>query len=165
GQIFLEEDLFNSGVRPAIDAGSSVSRVGGDAQIKAMKKVAGTLKLDLASFRELEAFSQFGSDLDESTQAKLNRGQRSVEVLKQGLHEPIAVEKQVVILFCLSRGYLDDIPIEDISRYEEEIYTFMDENNKGILDHIRESGQLPEEDDFKSAVEAFQKNFVTSESK
>lgn len=164
GQIFLETDLFNAGTRPAVDAGSSVSRVGGDAQIKAMKKVAGTLKLDLASFRELEAFSQFGSDLDKSTQAKLNRGQRSVEVLKQELHETIPVEKQVVILFALSRGYLDDIPIADLRRFEHEIYTFMDDNHKPLLDHIRESGKLPEEEDFKSAVEAFKKTFASSES-
>lgn len=163
GQIFLESDLFNSGVRPAIDAGSSVSRVGGDAQIKAMKKVAGTLRLDLASFRELEAFSQFGSDLDKATQAKLNRGQRSVETLKQGLHETIPVENQVVILFCLSRGYLDDLPIEDIRRFEEEIYAFMDESHPKLLEHIRETKKLPEEDEFKSAVEAFKKNFVTSD--
>lgn len=162
GQIFLESDLFNSGVRPAIDAGSSVSRVGGDAQIKAMKKVAGTLRLDLASFRELEAFTQFGSDLDKATQAKLNRGQRSVEVLKQGLHETIPVEKQVVILFCLSRGYIDDLPIEDIRRFEQEIYAFMDENHPDLLKTIRETGKLPEEDDLKAAVEAFKKNFVTS---
>jgi F-type H+-transporting ATPase subunit alpha len=163
GQIFLESDLFNSGVRPAIDAGSSVSRVGGDAQIKAMSKVAGTLRLDLASFRELEAFSQFGSDLDKSTQAKLARGQRSVEALKQGLHETIPVENQVVILFCLSRGYLDDVPIEDIRRFEHEIYAFMDENHQELLNHIRETGKLPEEDDFRAAVEEFKKNFVTSD--
>ncbi|HET7580232.1 MAG TPA: F0F1 ATP synthase subunit alpha [Bacillales bacterium] len=163
GQIFLESDLFNSGVRPAIDAGSSVSRVGGDAQIKAMKKVAGTLRLDLASFRELEAFSQFGSDLDKATQAKLSRGQRSVEALKQGLHETIPVENQVVILFCLSRGYLDDLPIGDIRRFEQEIYTFMDENHQDLLNHIRETKKLPEEDDFKAAVEEFKKGFAKSD--
>ena len=114
GQIFLENDLFYSGVRPAIDAGSSVSRVGGAAQIKAMKKVAGTLRLDLASFRELEAFTQFGSDLDEATQAKLNRGRRTVEVLKQPLHKPLAVEKQVLILYALTHGHLDDVPVDDV---------------------------------------------------
>ncbi|HEU5140708.1 MAG TPA: F0F1 ATP synthase subunit alpha [Bacillales bacterium] len=162
GQIFLETDLFNSGVRPAVDAGSSVSRVGGDAQLKAMSKVAGTLKLDLASFRELEAFSQFGSDLDKATQAKLNRGQRSVEVLKQGLHETIDVVNQVVILFSLSRGYLDNVPIEDIRRFEEEIYSFMEQNHQDLLSSIRETGKLPEEDDFRSAIEAFKKTFAPS---
>lgn len=106
GQIFLQENLFNSGIRPAIDAGSSVSRVGGSAQIKAMKKVAGTLRLDLASYRELEAFTQFGSDLDAATQAKLNRGRRTVEVLKQPLHKPLPVEKQVLILYALTHGIL-----------------------------------------------------------
>ncbi|HET7521800.1 MAG TPA: F0F1 ATP synthase subunit alpha [Bacillales bacterium] len=162
GQIFLESDLFNSGVRPAVNAGLSVSRVGGDAQIKAMKKVAGTLKLDLASYRELEAFAQFGSDLDKLTQAKLNRGQRSVEVLKQGLHEPIDVEKQVVILFALSRGFLDDVPVADIGRFEEEIFTFMEQNHEDMLNHIRESGKLPEEEDFKAAIQAFKKTFAAS---
>mgnify|MGYP000040161132 CR=1 FL=1 len=114
GQIFLQENLFNSGIRPAIDAGSSVSRVGGSAQIKAMKKVAGTLRLDLASYRELEAFTQFGSDLDAATQAKLNRGRRTVEVLKQPLHKPIPVEKQVLILYALTHGFLDSVPVDQI---------------------------------------------------
>jgi F-type H+-transporting ATPase subunit alpha len=117
GQIFLQSDLFFSGVRPAINAGLSVSRVGGSAQIKAMKKVAGTLRLDLASYRELEAFAQFGSDLDKATQAKLNRGARTVEVLKQDLHRPLSVEKQVAILYALTRGFLDDIPLVDIRRF------------------------------------------------
>src|SRR5699024_12538221 len=106
---------FASGVRPAINAGLSVSRVGGSAQLKAMKKVAGTLRLDLASFREVEAFAQFGSDLDKSTQAKLNRGERTDEVLKQGLHKPLVVEKQVMIIYALTKGHLDDIAIEDRS--------------------------------------------------
>ena len=123
GQIFLQSDLFFSGVRPAINPGLSVSRVGGNAQIKAMKKVAGTLRLDLASYRELEAFAQFGSDLDKATQAKLARGARTVEVLKQDLNKPIPVEKQVMILYALTRGYLDDIPVEDIRRFESEFYT------------------------------------------
>ena len=114
GQIFLQENLFNSGIRPAIDAGSSVSRVGGSAQIKAMKKVAGTLRLDLASYRELEAFTQFGSDLDAATQAKLNRGRRTIEVLKQPLHKPLPVEKQVVILYALTHGFLDSVPVDQI---------------------------------------------------
>ncbi|WP_240396043.1 F0F1 ATP synthase subunit alpha, partial [Lactobacillus crispatus] len=118
GQIFLQSDLFFAGTRPAIDAGNSVSRVGGNAQIKAMKKVAGTLRTDLAAYRELESFAQFGSDLDQATQAKLNRGQRTVEVLKQPLHDPIPVEKQVVILYALTHGYLDAVPVEDIARFQ-----------------------------------------------
>lgn len=118
GQIFLQSDLFFAGTRPAIDAGNSVSRVGGNAQIKAMKKVAGTLRTDLAAYRELESFAQFGSDLDQATQAKLNRGQRTVEVLKQPLHDPIPVEKQVLILYALVHGYLDSVPVEDIARFQ-----------------------------------------------
>ncbi len=132
GQIFLQSDLFFSGVRPAINPGLSVSRVGGSAQIKAMRKVAGTLRLDLASFRELESFAQFGSDLDKATQAKLNRGARTVEVLKQGLHKPLVAEKQVMILYALTKGFLDDIPVEDITRFEEEFLNWMDKNKKRI---------------------------------
>ena len=120
GQIFLQSDLFFSGVRPAINAGQSVSRVGGSAQIKAMKKVAGTLRLDLASYRELESFAQFGSDLDEFTAKKLARGERTVEVLKQGQNNPLPVEHQVLIIFALTKGYLDDIPVQDITRFEDE---------------------------------------------
>ncbi|GAB3044917.1 F0F1 ATP synthase subunit alpha [Virgibacillus ainsalahensis] len=165
GQIFLQSDLFFSGVRPAINAGNSVSRVGGSAQIKAMKKVAGTLRLDLASFRELEAFSQFGSDLDKSTQAKLNRGQRTVEILKQGLHKPMAVEKQVMSLYALTRGFLDDLPVEDVLRFEEEMGVWMDSNRKELLTSIRETGKLPETDDMNDAVESFKKTFLPSENK
>ncbi|WP_163527429.1 F0F1 ATP synthase subunit alpha [Halobacillus ihumii] len=162
GQIFLQSDLFFSGVRPAINAGLSVSRVGGSAQIKAMKKVAGTLRLDLASFRELEAFAQFGSDLDKSTQAKLNRGARTVEVLKQGLHQPLAVEKQVMIIFALTRGHLDDIPVEDITRFESEFHTWLDNNRKELLQEIRQTGKLADEDDMNGAVQEFKKTFVVS---
>lgn len=162
GQIFLQSDLFFSGVRPAVNAGLSVSRVGGSAQINAMKKVAGTLRLDLASYRELEAFAQFGSDLDKATQAKLNRGARTVEVLKQGLHEPLAVEKQVLILFTLTKGFLDDIAVEDVKRFEEELYTHFDHNNKNLLEQIRSTGKLPDENELKAAIQAFKKNFVSS---
>ncbi|RXJ02696.1 F0F1 ATP synthase subunit alpha [Anaerobacillus alkaliphilus] len=162
GQIFLQSDLFFSGVRPAVNAGLSVSRVGGSAQINAMKKVAGTLRLDLASYRELEAFAQFGSDLDKATQAKLNRGARTVEVLKQGLHEPLAVEKQVLILFTLTKGFLDDIAVEDVKRFEEELYVHFDHNNKNLLDQIRSTGKLPDENELKAAIQAFKKNFVSS---
>jgi F-type H+/Na+-transporting ATPase subunit alpha len=163
GQIFLQSDLFFSGVRPAINAGLSVSRVGGSAQIKAMKKVAGTLRLDLASYRELEAFSQFGSDLDKATQAKLNRGARTVEVLKQDLHKPIPVEKQVAILYALTRGFLDDIPVHDINRFESELYTWLDHNRKEVLDHIRTTKELPADDDMASAINGFKKTFAVSE--
>ncbi|MCA1020924.1 F0F1 ATP synthase subunit alpha [Halobacillus litoralis] len=163
GQIFLQSDLFFSGVRPAINAGLSVSRVGGSAQIKAMKKVAGTLRLDLASFRELEAFAQFGSDLDKSTQAKLNRGARTVEVLKQGLHQPLAVEKQVMIIYALTKGFLDEIPTEDITRFEAEFHNWLDNNRKELLNQIRETGKLAEDDDMSGAVKEFKKTFVVSE--
>ncbi|HLR67725.1 F0F1 ATP synthase subunit alpha [Virgibacillus alimentarius] len=163
GQIFLQSDLFFSGVRPAINAGLSVSRVGGSAQIKAMKKVAGTLRLDLASFRELEAFAQFGSDLDKSTQAKLNRGERTVEVLKQGLHKPLVVEKQVMIIYALTKGHLDDIPVEDITRFEEEFHVWLDENRKDLLASIRDTGQLPEAELMDGAVTEFKKVFLPSE--
>ncbi|SES10989.1 F-type H+-transporting ATPase subunit alpha [Gracilibacillus ureilyticus] len=163
GQIFLQSDLFFSGVRPAINAGLSVSRVGGSAQIKAMKKVAGTLRLDLASFRELESFAQFGSDLDKATQAKLNRGARTVEVLKQGLHKPLVVEKQVMIIFALTKGLLDDIPVEDITRFEEEFLNWMDQNKKDILNTIKETGALADEGDMKNAIEEFKKQFVISQ--
>ncbi|GLO67663.1 F0F1 ATP synthase subunit alpha [Oceanobacillus kimchii] len=162
GQIFLQSDLFFSGVRPAINPGLSVSRVGGSAQIKAMKKVAGTLRLDLASFRELEAFSQFGSDLDKSTQAKLNRGQRTVEVLKQGLHKPMVVEKQVAIIYALTRGFLDDIPVEDIQRFEEELNIWLESNRNELLTSIRETGNLPDEGEFNDAIESFKKTFLPS---
>ncbi|NQP33527.1 F0F1 ATP synthase subunit alpha [Streptococcus suis] len=155
GQIFLKDDLFNSGIRPAIDAGSSVSRVGGSAQIKAMKKVAGTLRIDLASYRELEAFTQFGSDLDAATQAKLNRGRRTVEVLKQPLHKPLPVEKQVLILYALTHGYLDSIPIDDILAFEEELYAYFDLHYDNLLDVIRTTKDLPDTDELNTAIQTF----------
>ncbi|WP_018661184.1 F0F1 ATP synthase subunit alpha [Heyndrickxia acidiproducens] len=163
GQIFLQSDLFFSGVRPAINAGLSVSRVGGAAQIKAMKKVSGTLRLDLASFRELESFAQFGSDLDKATQAKLARGQRTVEVLKQDLNKPIKVEKQVMILYALTKGLLDDIPVEDILRFESEMYAWLDQNRASLLAEIRTSGNLPADQDMEEAINEFKKTFVKSE--
>jgi F-type H+/Na+-transporting ATPase subunit alpha len=163
GQIFLQSDLFFSGVRPAINPGLSVSRVGTSAQIKAMKSVAGTLRLDLASFRELEAFAQFGSDLDKATQAKLNRGARTVEVLKQGLHKPLKVEYQVAIIYALTKGFLDDIPVEDITRFEAEFHVWLDTNKPELLATIRDTGKLPEADDMNSAIESFKKTFLTSD--
>lgn len=155
GQIFLQENLFNSGIRPAIDAGSSVSRVGGSAQIKAMKKVAGTLRLDLASYRELEAFTQFGSDLDAATQAKLNRGRRTIEVLKQPLHKPLPVEKQVVILYALTHGFLDSVPVDQILDFEEALYDYFDSHHEDIYETIRKTKDLPEESVLDEAIQAF----------
>ena len=155
GQIFLQENLFNSGIRPAIDAGSSVSRVGGSAQIKAMKKVAGTLRLDLASYRELEAFTQFGSDLDAATQAKLNRGRRTIEVLKQPLHKPLPVEIQVVILYSLTQGFLDCFPVDQILDFEESLYDYFDGHHEDIFETIRTTKDLPEESVLNEAIQAF----------
>lgn len=155
GQIFLQENLFNSGIRPAIDAGSSVSRVGGSAQIKAMKKVAGTLRLDLASYRGLEAFTQFGSDLDAATQAKLNRGRRTIEVLKQPLHKPLPVEKQVVILYALTHGFLDSVPVDQILDFEEALYDYFDSHHEDIFETIRTTKDLPEESVLNEAIQAF----------
>lgn len=162
GQIFLQSDLFFSGVRPAINAGLSVSRVGGSAQIKAMKKVAGTLRLDLASYRELEAFAQFGSDLDASTKAKLDRGARTVEVLKQPENAPLKVEKQVVILFALVNGYLDDVSVEDITRFEAEFLSWMEANNAALLKQISETKQLPDGEEYEKAIHSFKKLFNPS---
>ncbi|MGE6630343.1 F0F1 ATP synthase subunit alpha [Bacillus sp. NPDC077027] len=162
GQIFLQSDLFFSGVRPAVNAGLSVSRVGGSAQIKAMKKVAGTLRLDLASYRELEAFAQFGSDLDQATQSKLNRGARTVEVLKQDLNKPLKVEKQVAILYALTRGYLDDIAVADVNRFESELFLYLDENHKDLLDTISQTGNMPADEDWKAAIEGFKRTFAPS---
>ena len=164
GQVFLDADQFYAGVRPAIDAGTSVSRVGGDAQIKAMKKVAGTLRLDLASFRELESFAQFGSDLDSATQAKLARGRRTVEVLKQPLHKPMPVQHQVVVLYALTHGYLDDVAVEDIQRFQDELIAYVDANASGLFKTIVETKNLPEEADLNAAIEAFKAGFAGSES-
>lgn len=155
GQIFLGDGLFNAGIRPAIDASSSVSRVGGSAQIKAMKKVAGTLRIDLASYRELEAFTKFGSDLDAATQAKLNRGRRTVEVLKQPVHKPLPVEKQVTILYALTHGFLDTVPVDDIVRFEEEFHAFFDAQHPEILETIRDTKDLPEEAVLDAAITEF----------
>jgi F-type H+-transporting ATPase subunit alpha len=145
GQIFLEADLFNSGIRPAINVGNSVSRVGGSAQIKAMKQVAGTLRLDLAQYRELAAFAQFGSDLDRSTQAQLARGQRLVEILKQPQYRPMDVEQQVLILWAATSGQLDDIPVDQARRFEADFLRFVETSHPGILNAIREKKSLTED--------------------
>lgn len=162
GQIFLQSNLFYSGVRPAINAGNSVSRVGGSAQIKAIKKVSGTLRLDLASYRELEAFTQFGSDLDATTKKKLARGERTVEILKQGLHEVMDVEKQVVSIYALTKGYLDDIKVEDIGRFETHLHaTFdQDKDGKACLETIRKEKVLPDADLMNGVMEKAVKAFV-----
>jgi len=150
GQIYLESDLFYSGVRPAINVGLSVSRVGGAAQIKAMKNVAGTLRLELAQYREVEAFSQFASDLDKATQAQLARGSRLVESLKQGQYEPLGVEKQVLIIFAVTNGYVDDYPLQSIKNYENELYSFFESKYSKILDEIRTKKEIS--DDLKGSV-------------
>jgi len=162
GQIFLENDLFYSGVRPAVAAGLSVSRVGGSAQIKAMKKVAGTLRLDLASYRELEAFTQFGSDLDAATQAKLNRGRRTVEILKQKLHEPLAVEKQVVILYALTHGFIDSIPVHKVLDFESDLFEYIEANAATIFETIRTTKDLPEESLLDDTIKAAKDIFMAS---
>jgi F-type H+/Na+-transporting ATPase subunit alpha len=157
GQIYLESDLFNSNIRPAINVGLSVSRVGGSAQIKAMRSVAGTLRLDLAQYRELAAFAQFGADLDKASQAQLNRGKRWVEVLKQGPYSPIPVEKQVSIIFAGSNGMLDDIAVEEIRRFEAELYRFLDNQKPEVLQAIREKREL--NDDIKRQLTEALKQF------
>ena len=161
GQVYLEPNLFYAGVRPAINVGLSVSRVGGAAQIKAMKKVAGTLRLDLAQYRELAAFAQFGSDLDKATQRRLTRGERLVELLKQPQYKPMAAEDQVVSLYCGTKGYLDDIPVEAVSRFESEILEYMNSQKSDIMDEIRETKDIDSELDKKiaTAIDEFKKTF------
>jgi F-type H+-transporting ATPase subunit alpha len=163
GQIYLQDDLFKSGVRPAVDVGISVSRVGGAAQIKAMKSVSGTLKLDLAQFRELEAFATFGSELDAVSKAQLERGARLVELLKQGLHAPMAVEEQVVSIFAGTNGYLDDIPVADVRRFEAELLDHMRTRRSDLLTTIKNTGALPEGDDLAKSVAEFKGGFEASE--
>ena len=155
GQIFLESDLFYSGVRPGLSAGLSVSRVGGSAQIKAMKKVSGTLRIDLASYRELEAFTQFGSDLDAATQQKLNRGKRTVEVLKQDVHQPLPIEYQVSILFALTHGLLDAIPIDRIKPFEKALYQHLESEHRDLLNEIRDQHLISDEEKFYKVIENF----------
>ncbi|MEZ7775690.1 F0F1 ATP synthase subunit alpha [Granulicatella sp. 20925_1_45] len=155
GQIFLESDLFYSGVRPGLSAGLSVSRVGGSAQIKAMKKVSGTLRIDLASYRELEAFTQFGSDLDAATQQKLNRGKRTVEVLKQDVHQPLPIEYQVSILFALTHGLLDAIPIDRIKPFEKALYQHLESEHRDLLNEVRDQHVISDEEKFYKVIESF----------
>jgi len=166
GQIYLEADLFNSGIRPAINVGISVSRVGGNAQIKAMRQVAGTLRLDMAQFRELAAFAQFGADqLDKVTQAQLGRGQRLTEILKQDQYAPFPVEKQVLSLFIATSGYLDNIPVPDVRRFESEFLQFVETSNPGILKSIAEKKALDDsiKGEIKKAADSFKERFTSSQ--
>ena len=162
GQIYLEADLFNSNVRPAINVGLSVSRVGGSAQIKAMRQIAGTLRLDLAQYRELAAFAQFGSDLDKSSQAQLNRGKHLVEILKQRQYEPLPIEKQIMIIFAGTTGMLDDLPIERCRAFEEEMYRFMDNAHPAIRQRILEKKTLDDDlkKDLTAALQEFKQRFT-----
>ena len=162
GQIFLESDLFYSGVRPAINVGLSVSRVGGSAQIKAMKSVAGTLRLDLAQFRELEAFAQFGSDLDQATQNQLALGARLVEILKQGQYEPLPVEKQVLIIYSATNGFLRTLEVDQLKSYEKQLYSYFDDRHTDILDEIRTKKVIDDDlaERLKTALGEFGQAFV-----
>jgi F-type H+-transporting ATPase subunit alpha len=163
GQCFLESDLFNSGVRPAINVGISVSRVGGSAQPKAMRKVAGSLRLNLAQFRELEAFAAFGSDLDSASKAQLERGARLVELLKQGQYEPQAMEREVVSVWAGTTGRLDDVPVEDIRRFDAEFLDFVQRHKTSIFDTIRETTDLSDDTValLESAIAEFKRQFTT----
>ena len=162
GQIFLESDLFHQGIRPAINVGNSVSRVGGSAQVRAMRQVAGTLRIDLAQFRELEAFAQFGSDLDKATQDQLNRGRRLVEILKQGQYQPLSVERQVLILFAGARGYLDGVKGSDVAAYERQLYEFFDVRHADLVQTLGEQKKMDDELTAKitQAVDEFTTQFV-----
>jgi F-type H+-transporting ATPase subunit alpha len=167
GQIYLEGDLFNSNIRPAINVGLSVSRVGGSAQIKAMRSVAGALRLELAQYRNLEAFAQFGSDLDKASQDQLNRGKRWVELLKQGQFSPVPVEKQVCILFAGGNGYLDDVAVEDVRRFEAEFSHYLDNNKADLLKAIREEKQISDstKETLKAALTEFKTRFQSGAKK
>jgi F-type H+-transporting ATPase subunit alpha len=164
GQIFLESDLFHQGIRPAINVGNSVSRVGGSAQVKAMRQIAGSLRLDLAQFRELAAFAQFGSDLDKATLNQLNRGRRLVEVLKQPQYQPLPIEKQVIIIYAATNGYLDPVPVEQVRNYETELYRFLDTRQTALLGALSEKKALDDQlkADLNKALEEFGKTFATT---
>ena len=162
GQIFLQDDLFKSGTRPAVDVGISVSRVGSAAQIKAMKSAVGTLKSDLQQFRELEAFASFGSDLDAVSQAQLDRGYRLTELLKQGISSPMPVQEQVVVLMAGTRGYLDEIPVEDVLRFESELLEHFNSRHSALLDDIVATGKIADEDTFEGHIKSFAEGFQTT---
>jgi F-type H+-transporting ATPase subunit alpha len=162
GQIYLETDLFNAGVRPAINVGLSVSRVGGDAQTKAMKQVAGQLRLDLAQYRELAAFAQFSADLDRRTRERLERGQRMTELLKQPQYQPVPLGKQIISIFAGSRGYLDDIPIDRVNDFERSLLRSLDQSNPGLQGEIEKSGRITDETEKKlrAAIDDFKKSYA-----
>jgi len=161
GQVFLESDLFYAGVRPAINVGNSVSRVGGAAQIKAMKSVAGTLKLDLAQFRELEAFATFGSELDKISQAQLDRGYRLTELLKQPQNQPVPVEEQVMVVYAGTNGWADTVPVPEVRRFEVELREYLRGSHAELLDEIRSTGKLPETSAIDKALQTFLDGFDT----
>ena len=163
GQIYLESDLFNAGVRPAINAGISVSRVGGNAQTKAMKKVSGMLRLGLAQFRELETFAKFGTELDKETRKQLARGERTVEVLKQELYQPIPVEEQVIVIFALTRGYLDDVAMKDVKNFEKELVSYIKSTKTELMASLYETKDITVEFEKQlcEAIETFKNNFVS----
>jgi F-type H+/Na+-transporting ATPase subunit alpha len=165
GQVYLETDLFFQGVRPAINVGISVSRVGGSAQVKGMKKVAGTMRIDLAQYRELEAFAQFGSELDKASQSQLDRGARTVEILKQPQYAPVPVEEQIVTIWAVTNGKLDDIPVADVRRFETELREFMDSRHSELMQGLRSDGQLTDErvTALESAIDAFRQSFQPTE--
>ena len=163
GQCFLETDLFYQGIRPAINAGISVSRVGGNAQVKAMKKIAGPLRLNLAQFRELAAFAEFGSELDASSLAQLERGRRVVEVLKQTQYSPVPVEEQILSIYAVTTGHMDSVPIEDVHRFELGLRQFVRERHPDQLEHIASTGDLPDEDRLKEAISGFKETFQPTE--
>jgi F-type H+-transporting ATPase subunit alpha len=165
GQVFLEADLFYAGVRPAINVGNSVSRVGGSAQIKAMRSVAGTLKIDLAQFRDLEAFATFGSELDKTSQAQLDRGYRLTELLKQPQNSPVPVEEQVLAIYAATNGFIDDIAVVDVRRFEAELIAFVKSRHDEILEHIRSAKDLPARDQIDAAVNAFKQIFSPTETR
>jgi F-type H+-transporting ATPase subunit alpha len=164
GQVFLQDDLFKSGVRPAFDTGQSVSRVGGAAQIKAMKTAVGTLKGDLSQFRELEAFATLGSELDKVSQAALDRGYRLVELLKQNLNSPMPVQEQVVSLYAGTNGFLDGVPVEDVRRFEDGLLDWFRGRHSDILDTIKSTGNIPDHDAFVAGIQAFTDQFQPSSS-
>ncbi len=159
GQIYLESELFYAGVRPAINVGISVSRVGGSAQVRAMRAVSGTLKIDLAQFRELEAFATFGSELDRVSQAQLDRGYRLSELLKQGQHAPVPVEEQVIVLYAGTNGWVDDVPVSEVQRFEAELLATLRAAHPELLEQVRTTGQLPDEDQLKAALQSFKTGF------
>ena len=164
GQIFLESDLFHQGIRPAINVGNSVSRVGGSAQVKAMRQVAGTLRLDLAQYRELAAFAQFGSDLDKATQRQLSRGSRLVEILKQAQYQPLPVARQIILIFAGTKGFLDEVTEDNIAAYEQDLYQFMDTRYSGVVSRITEEKKLDDQltSDLDAAVKEFTEQFVAA---